>query len=126
LWLVTHDHPDSKHEAIRWIITIWLVLGPLFCLGYAIGGSVRDTALGIFYSDKHRSIYLQRKEWRSRIWRLIREEEDIKQVSTKDYIIVKLLKSVVTDIKGLLALITAICSIIYYVIFGLPLPPSGH
>jgi hypothetical protein len=129
LWIVTHDIPDSKHYMIDLTVKIWLIFGPLFYFGYGIAGMIRDDVLGIFYSERQKVRYFERREWRRSIWRFVREPDNLKEASGWNWIIASLLRSVLTDIKGLLALIGFIISAVWVIVnipFGLPTFLSGH
>lgn len=126
LWVLTHNEPYSNHLFLVWVYNTWFVFGSGFWFGYIMAGSTRDRAFGIFYSQKHRKIYLRKKE-RQRYFRtLVRDQDALKSASYKDFVIASLWRSIITDIKGLLALCGVVFSIAYYLIYGSHFPSIVH
>lgn len=100
LYMLFHDDPITKPEAVQFVALTASSVGLIFVIGFVYGGLLRDLVLKRFPSERYRERYLARKAWWAYIWRLARDKEDRSSASDWDYVVSSLVKSCM-DVKGL-------------------------
>lgn len=100
LYMLFHDEPITKPEAVHFVSLTTSSIGMMFVIGFVYGATLRDVVLKRFPSKRHRDRYLARKAWWAYIWRLARDKEDKNSASDWDYCVSSVVKSCM-DVKGL-------------------------
>jgi hypothetical protein len=63
LYMLTHDEPFSKRDAVQTVGLTVSTVGSMFYFGFLYAAMLRDVALRRFHSERQRQKYLARKAW---------------------------------------------------------------